>query len=105
MALYLVVHTPVETDDTSVRPPSSLLELARASVAEGASPRWLRTWSPDLHDDRVFSLWEAANAADITVMMGRFGYLDHMEAKPLRVQEWGPDDVLAEYEKATDGSA
>lgn len=102
MALYLVVHTPVETDDTAVLPPSSLLELAQASVADGASPRWLRTWSPDLHDDRVFSLWEAANAADITVMMGRFGYLDHMEAQPLRVQEWGPTDVLAEYANASE---
>ena len=98
MALYLVVHTPVESEDAAVRPPSSLHELARVSMAAGASPRWLRTWSPDLHDDRIFSLWEAANAADITTAMGRYGFLDHMEAKPLRVQEWGPEDVLREYE-------
>ena|SRR3712207_1154891 len=104
MALYLVVHTPVETDDAAVRPPSSMLELARASVAEGAAPRWLRTWSPDLHDDRIFSLWEAESAAEITTTMDRYGFLDHMEAQPLRVQEWGPEDVLGEYVDATEGS-
>src|SRR5687767_9277954 len=98
MALYLVVHTPIDSDDATVRPPSAMAELARASVKGTASPRWLRTWSPDLHDDRIFSLWEAENAADITAMMGRYGFLDHMEAKPLRVQEWGPEEVLAQYE-------
>ena len=96
MALYLVIHTPSEPEDDAVRAPSRLVELARAAGAEGASPRWLKAWSPDLHDDRIFSLWEAENAADITTAMGRYGFLDHMEAKPLRVQEWGPDDVLKE---------
>ncbi len=95
MALYLVVHTPKETEDETVRAPSRLVDLARASTAEGASPRWLKTWSPDLHDDRIFSLWEARNAAEITAALARYGFLDDMAAQPLRVKEWGPADVLA----------
>ncbi len=93
MALYLVIHTPNETADETVNAPSRMLDLARAS-AEGASSRWIKTWSPDLHDDRIFSLWEAENAADITTAMTKYGFLDHMAAQPLRVQEWGPEDVL-----------
>lgn len=95
MALYLVVHTPRENEDAGVQAPTRLADLARDSSGEGASPRWLRAWSPDLHDDRVFSLWEADDAAMITVALTRYGFLDHMDAQPLRVEEWGPAEVLA----------
>ena len=99
MALYLVIHTPREDHEESPQAPTRMLDLAREAGAEGASPRWLKTWSPDLHDDRIFSLWEATNAAEITAALARFGYLDHMAAQPLRVQEWGPADVLAAHER------
>ena len=95
MALYLVVHTPVDLDSAEIRPPTRMADLAREAGAEGASPRWLKTWSPDLHDDRIFSLWEAENAAEIGKVLDRYGFLNHMSAQPLRVREWGPDDVLA----------
>ena len=95
MALYLVVHTPKEADDGPVRAPTRLLELARASTAEDASPRWLRAWSPDLRDDRIFSLWDARSADEIREALERFGFLDDMTAEPLCVREWGPADVLA----------
>lgn len=97
MALYLVVHTPraAADEERTVRPPTRLLELAQASLAEDASPRWLRTWSPDLHDDRLFSLWESDSAAAIEGALARFGFLDDMEAQPIRVRQWGPDEVLA----------
>lgn len=94
MALYLVVHTPTG-DDGAGRGPSRVLDLAREHGAEDARPRWVRTWSPDLHDDRIFTLWEAQDAEAILHALTSFGYLDHMEAKPLRVQEWGPADILA----------
>ncbi len=95
MALYLVVHSPQPAGEETVRAPSRLAELARASSEAGTSPRWLRTWSPDLHDDRIFSLWEATDAAEIRGALERFGFLDDMAAEPLRVREWGPDEVLA----------
>lgn len=95
MALYLVVHTPREEDAERVLAPTRMGDLAREAGTAGTSPCWLKTWSPDLHDDRIFSLWEAEDAAEITAALARFGYLDHMAAQPLRVQEWGPADVLA----------
>ncbi len=95
MALYLVVHNPKDEPEETVRAPSRLSELAEAASSSDASPRWLKTWSPDLHDDRIFSLWEAIDAASITDVLERFGFLDHMLAEPLRVREWGPGDVLA----------
>jgi hypothetical protein len=94
MPLYLVVHTPVNPDDQQVRAPSRMVDLARASLAAHASPRWLKTWSPDLHDDRLFSLWEAENGAEIHAVLAHYGFLDNMDAKPIRVHEWGPEDVL-----------
>lgn len=94
MALYLVEHNPANASDAELRPSSSLVEMAREAVAKGVTPRWLRTWSPGLHDERVFSLWEADNAAQIEAALARFGFLDDMNARPLRVQEWGPEDVL-----------
>ncbi len=95
MALYLVVHTPADLDNTAVMAPTRMLDLARDAGFEGASPRWLKTWSPDLHDDRIFSLWEAEDAAAIGQILDQYGFLSHMSAQPLRVQEWGPADVIA----------
>jgi hypothetical protein len=79
MTLYIVVHERKQANDDAVRPPTRLLELARASLVADASPRWLTTWSLDLHDDRIVSLWEAESAAEITAMIERFGFLDDME--------------------------
>jgi hypothetical protein len=95
LALYLVVHTPSEREAESVRPPTRLRELAEASTTHGRSPRWLNTWSPDLHDDRIFTLWEAENAEQVRSALAEYGFLDDMDATPLRVREWGPDDVLS----------
>lgn len=99
MALYLVVHTPVAEDDKAldapVRPPTRLRELAEAALG-GPGPRWLKAWSPDLHDDRIFTLWEAAAADDVREALEKFGFLNELESKPIRVREWGPGDVLAE---------
>ncbi len=94
MARYLVVHSPVAPDDTAVYPPSRLLDMARDLGKDGVSPRWITAWSPDMHDDRIFTLWEAEDAAEIGVVLDQYGFLSHMTARPLRVQEWGPDDVI-----------
>ena len=94
MALYLVVHTPNDDANERVRPPTKLRELAEASRGAAGTPRWLKTWSPDLHDERVFTLWEAASADEVKAALEEFGFLDDMVAAPLRVREWGPDDVL-----------
>jgi len=99
LALYLVVHTPAESDDDFARPPSRLTELAREHGAVDSRPRWIRTWSPDLHDDRIFTLWEAQDAESIIHVLNSFNYLDHMESKPLRVQAWGPEDILRDEEE------
>lgn len=95
MALYLVVHSPKTAADGRVRPPSRMRELAESSLREGGSPRWLKTWSPDLHDDRIFTLWEARSAEEVRGALEQYGFLDDMEAAPLRVKEWGPEEVLA----------
>jgi hypothetical protein len=94
LALYLVVHIPSESEVESVRPPTRLRELAEASTSAERSPRWLKTWSPDLQDDRIFTLWDAENAEDVRSALREFGFLDDMDATPLRVREWGPGDVL-----------
>jgi hypothetical protein len=95
LAHYLVVHTPSEREVNAVRPPTRLRELAETSISNGRSPRWLRAWSPDLHDDRIFTLWDAENADEVRSALAEFGFLDDMDATPLRVHEWGPEDVLA----------
>jgi hypothetical protein len=95
LALYLVVHTPSEREIESVRPPTRLRELAEVSISSDRSPRWLKTWSPDLNDDRIFTLWDAENAEEVRSALAEFGFLDDMDAAPLRVREWGPEDVLA----------
>lgn len=96
LALYFVVHTPRAERDVTVRPPTRLRELADVSLAQQRPARWIKTWSPDLHDDRIFTLWEAGSAEDVRVTMQEFGFLDDLDAKPMRVREWGPADVLAE---------
>ena len=98
VALYLVVHAPSDSAGESVRPPTRLRELAEASALGRPSPRWLKTWSPDLHDDRIFTLWEAQNADEVRSALTEFGFLDDMDATPLRVREWGPEDVLSATE-------
>ncbi len=95
MAQYLVVHTPKPDDPDGTAPPTKLTELARKHGQAGARPRWIRAWSPDLHDDRIFSMWEATNADEILQAIQAFGFLDTMDAHPVNVREWGPDDVLA----------
>ncbi len=95
MATYLVIHTPIEEEENVARKPSDLVGLARAATEARANPRWIKTWSPDLHDDRLFTLWEADNAAEIKAMLERFGFLNNMTSLPIRVNEWGPVDVLA----------
>ena len=95
MALYLVVHIPKEEEGEAVREPSRLLDLARDASEPRDAPRWLKTWSPDLNDDRIFSLWDATDAKEILASMATYGFLDDMTAQPLRVREWGPVDVLA----------
>ena len=98
VARYLVIHDAKDENADEARPPSRLRELAEASMAEGSSPRWITAWSPDLHDDRIFSLWEARDAAEIQAMLAGYGFLDDREALPLRVREWGPAEILAAEE-------
>ena len=95
MARYLVVHTPRPEEETAVHPPTRMLDLARDHGQPGSQPRWLKAWSPDLHDDRVFTLWEASNAAEIRAVLEHYAFLVENDAHVVRVQEWGPDDVLA----------
>ncbi len=95
MALDLVVHSPSAEAADDVRPPTRLADLARASSDGNRTPRWLKTWSPDLHDDRIFSLWEAMSADQVRDALHEFGFLDDMDSVPMRVKEWGPADVLA----------
>lgn len=98
MALYLVVHSPKLEAEDVVRPPTRLRELAEASTNKIDGARWIKAWSPDLHDDRIFTLWEAGSGEDVHAALGEFGFLDDFDALPLRVREWGPPDVLAEHE-------
>ena len=103
MALYLVVHDPPAADaGDGVQAPTRMLDLARDLGPAGSSPRWLRTWSPDLNDDRLFSMWEAERGDQIVVAMDAYGFLGHLAATPLRVQEWGPDDIIRAHD-APDG--
>ncbi len=95
MALYLVVHTPKTDEPDATAPPTRLTDLARTHGRMDARPRWIRAWSPDLHDDRIFSMWEAVNADEILTAIDEFGFLDTMDAHPVNVREWGPEEVLA----------
>lgn len=95
MARYLVIHTPVETEPGEDRPPTRLVDLARSHAGDQARPRWLRAWSPDLHDERLFTLWDASSADEILKTIRAFGFLDNMDSQAINVREWGPEDVLA----------
>lgn len=101
MPLYLVVHTPrTEDDDVKVYPPTRMLDMARDHGGEEVRTRWIRTYSPDLHDERHFTLWDAKSAEDITEVMERYGFLSEMESHPVCIQEWTPADVLAADDSA-----
>jgi hypothetical protein len=95
MALYLVVHNPRPEAETRVSRPTRLRELAEASEQSSATPRWLKAWSPDLHDDRIFTLWEAKSANEILEALDEYDFLDEMDAAAMQVREWGPQEVLA----------
>lgn len=95
MALYLVIHSPREEEGEEALPPTRMLDMARDLGRPGASPRWITTYSPDLHDDRIFSMWDAPNADTIVQALDDYGFLNHMEVQALRVEEWGPEDVIA----------
>jgi hypothetical protein len=103
MPLYLVVHTPRPNEEAAVHAPSKLAALAREHGRADSRPRWIRTWSPDLHDERIFSMWEATSAEDINRAMQRYSFLSEMDAHPVCVQEWGPEDVLAEDAGSQEG--
>lgn len=95
MPMYLVVHTPRSlTDEETVYPPTRLTELARDHSGPEARTRWIKTMSPDLHDERHFSLWTAKNAEDILEVMERYDFMSEMEHHPVAVQEWDPQSVL-----------
>lgn len=93
MALYLVIHEPIDPDAETALPPTRLRELAEQHGVDGATPRWLRTYSPDLHDERVFTMWDATNAAEVLKTIETFGFLNDMTATSIQVNEWGPEDV------------
>lgn len=95
MALYLVIHTPNDEETDVLRPPSRMLDLARDHGGEGSDPQWLRSWTPDLNDDRLFTLWMSTTADAIIKVIHDYGFLDDMDAKPLQVDEWGPTEVIA----------
>jgi hypothetical protein len=95
MARYLVIHTPATPESDEDRPPTRLVDLARSHASEDARPRWIRAWSPDLHDERLFTLWDASSAEEIRKTVRAFGFLDDMDIQAINVREWGPEDVLA----------
>jgi hypothetical protein len=94
----MVIHELNEGSEEHTKAPTKLRELASDLGREGAQPRWLTTFSPDLNDDRMVSLWEAANAEQVRQAIVKYGFLDHLTPKVFAVREWGPDDVLATAE-------
>ena len=95
MPLYIVVHTPrTDISDDEVFPPTNLKELARDHAGADARTRWIRSFSPDLNDERHFTLWNAHSAADILEVMDRYHFMSEMENRPIAVQEWDPQTVL-----------
>lgn len=95
MPLYLVVHTPRKEEEDRVHPATRMLEMARDHGAADARTRWLTSWSPDIHDERHFTLWRANSAEDIREVMSRYHFLVEMDSEPVCVQEWTPADVLS----------
>lgn len=100
MAIYLVEHIPFEAEEDSVSQPTDLDGLARYSLNATHGARWLTTFSPGLHDERHFSLWEASGVDEIRTVMARFGFLSDGVVKAFVVRQWGPEDVLAEQPSA-----
>lgn len=99
MPLYLVVHTPKEdVEDDKVYPPSNLADLARDHAGEDSRTRWIKTLSPDLHEERHFTLWDAKTSDDILEVMERYHFMSEMDHHPIAVQEWDPQSVLAAAE-------
>ena len=96
MAIYLVEHIPVEFEGDSIPQPTDLEGLARHSVTATHGARWLTTFSPGLHDERHFSLWEAPGVDEIRAVMAKFGFLSDGVVKAFVVRQWGPEDVLSE---------
>jgi hypothetical protein len=97
MALYLVETIPAaheDLDDVPLQRPTDLPALANHSVNAAHGARWLMTLSPDLHDDRHFSLWESPDADEIRQVMDRFGFLHDGTVNIFAVRQWGPEDVL-----------
>ena len=89
MTTYLVIHSPIEANEDDVKPPTDLPGLAAAHGKDGANPRWLRAWSPDLSDDRIFSLWDAKNAGEIVLVLEHYGFLDQMDYEAIPVHRMG----------------
>jgi hypothetical protein len=98
MALYLVEYTPLPDQQAELSVPAAtdLPGLARHALETAHGARWLTTFSPDLHDDRQFSLWEAPDAESIQTVMSRFGFLSDGLVKAFAVRQWGPEDVISE---------
>jgi hypothetical protein len=94
MPLYLVVHTPRKDDEETLYPPTKMIDMAKDHGKEGERTRWLTTWSPDLHDERHFTLWSASSAEDVREVMERYHFLSEMDSEPVCVQQWSPADVL-----------
>ena len=95
MPLYLVVHTPKsDVAEDAVFPPTNLEALARDHAGTDARTRWVKTLSPDIHDERHFSIWDAKNAEDILEVMERYHFMSEMDHHPIAVQEWDPHTVL-----------
>lgn len=95
MPMYLVMHTPKSIDDEeTVYPPTNLADLARDHAGEDAKTRWIKTLSPDLHDERHFSFWTARSAQDVLEVMERYHFMSEMDHHAIAVQEWDPQSVL-----------
>lgn len=91
MAQYLVIHAPGAEESEIVYPPSDLAGLAALT----GTTRWVTTFSPDLHDDRHFSLWVSDSAAEIEAVMETFRFMPDRDSTIVRVHAWGPEDVVA----------
>ena len=94
MTRYMVIHTPTEELEEHTNPPTRLQEMAQKLGKDGSVPQWVTTFSPDLNDDRIISIWEAPDADTVRAALADFGFLDHLEPKVFGVREWGPQDVL-----------
>jgi hypothetical protein len=90
----MVIHEMNDSSEEHTKPPTRLQELARELGKEGAKPQWLTTFSPDLNEERMVSMWEAANAEQVRQAISEYGFLDHLTPKVFAVREWGPKDVL-----------